>query len=128
MRRTPLKRKRDRPRRNLGRVRHVRTKPRASAPPDAEEASHMARVAKLGCLICGQTPQIHHVTASAHGGRISRSHKRIVPLCPKHHQHDHGHLSVERLGHQGFYTHWGIDLLATANDLWKESCGSSEGD
>ena len=128
MKRSPLNRKRSRPRRNEHRVSHVRMKPKASAPPDAEEARHLARVATLGCLVCGQPSTVHHVTASIHGGRISRSHKLVVPLCPAHHQHDHGLMSVERLGHAGFYRHWGIDLLQVARRLWGESCGTSGGD
>lgn len=125
MRRTPLKPRRDRPRRDTGRVRHQRIKPKAGAPPTAQEARHIARVATLGCIVCGKSPTIHHVTASIHGGRIARTHTRIVPLCPAHHQHDHGPQSVERLGHGGFYQAWGIDLLEAADRLWKESCEAS---
>lgn len=122
MKRTPLKRKRDRPRRNEGRVTHKRMKPKASAPPTAEEKRHIERVASLPCLACGRSPvTVHHVTASILGGRISRSHKRVVPLCRQHHQHDYGPLSVERLGHRGFYRQWGIDLLREAEALWRAS-------
>lgn len=121
MKRSPLKAKRDKPRRNEGRVAHVRMKPRAGAPPTAEERRHIQRVASLPCLVCGAPSTVHHVTATVHGGRISRSHKRVVPLCPKHHQHDHGPLSVERLSHRGFYLEWGIDLLKAADALWLAS-------
>ena len=80
----------------------------------------MAYVASLPCLVCGKHPvTIHHVTGSAHGGRISRSHKRIVPLCPRHHQVQFGpRESVEALGHRGFALTYGIDLLAVADKLW----------
>lgn len=81
----------------------------------------MAYVATLPCLVpgCPHPVTIHHVTGSAHGGRISRSHKRIVPLCPRHHQVQFGpRESVEALGHRGFAITYGIDLLAEAERLW----------
>jgi len=73
----------------------------------------------------GERPvQLHHVTATIAGGRIARSHKRIVPLAPRYHQHDHGKQSVERLGHARFFLVHGIDLLAEADRLWKETCNA----
>lgn len=80
----------------------------------------MTRVGAMPCLVCGQRPvTLHHVSASTHGGRISRSHKRIAPLCPRHHLIQHGpRESVEALGHKGFYRVHGIDLLAMAEALW----------
>lgn len=101
MRRTPMKR----------RSRYV----------PAAEKRHMARVAELGCLVCKMPATIHHVTASIHGGRLTRSNKRVVPLCPRHHQIQWGpRESVEALNHGGFYREYGIDLLAEANRLWSE--------
>ena len=105
---------------------HNRTKPKAGAPPTAEERRHMERVASLPCLVCGSRATVHHVTGYADRiGRIARSHKRVVPLCPVHHQavYDNASMpqSVEILGHRGFYLEWGIDLLAEAERLWSES-------
>lgn len=124
---TRLSPKRAKPRRNEGRVRHGRVKPRASAPPTAEEAAHLAYVASLPCLVSGERPvQVHHVTASIHGGKISRSHKRIVPLAPRFHQIQFGpRESVEALGHGGFYRTYGIDLLAVAERLWEGGTGGA---
>lgn len=123
MKRSPLRAKRPTPRRNEGRVTSCRMKPKVGAPPTAEERRHIERVASLPCLVCGATATVHHVTATVHGGRISRSHKRVVPLCPKHHQIQHGPESVEALSHRGFYDRWGIDLLAVADGLWRASTG-----
>jgi hypothetical protein len=83
----------------------------------------MERVAGLPCLVTGRYPvQLHHVTATISGGRIARSHKRVVPLVPEMHQIQHGpRESVEALGHRGFYERWGIDLLFEANRLWLET-------
>lgn len=83
----------------------------------------MERIAKLGCLVCGGASTVHHVTARSNArGRLTRSNKRVVPLCPAHHQIQHGpHYSVEALGHQGFYRVHGIDLYGEAERLWAES-------
>lgn len=123
MKRSPLPRKRTTPRRTEGRVSHNRMKPKAGAPATEAEKRHLAYVASLPCLVCRQRPvTCHHVTATVHGGRISRSHQRVVPLCPKHHLIQHGpHESVEALGHGGFYRMHGIDLLAEADRLWGDA-------
>lgn len=94
--------------------------------PTAMEKRHIARVAELPCLVCGRRSTVHHVTASIHGGRLTRRHSRVVNLCPLHHQavYDPYHndpQSVERLGHRGFWRKHGIDLLAEAERLWTES-------
>lgn len=105
---------------------HTRIKPKAGAAPTAEEKRHMERVAGLPCLVSGQRPvTLHHVTGYAdRKGRFARSHRLVVPLAPEYHliQHDpHQTMSVEALGHRGFYQEWGIDLLAEAERLWRES-------
>lgn len=127
MKRSPLKRKRETPRRNEGRVQHNRMKPKVGAPPTAEERRHIESVASMPCLVCKMRPvQVHHVTATIHGGRISRSHKRITPLCFKHHKIEGGPYSVEALSHSGFYRAWGIDLLQVADALWQHSTAQYE--
>ena len=92
-------------------------------PPTAAEKRHLERIAALPCLACGARSTVHHVTArSDRRGRLTRSHKRVVPLCPAHHQIQHGpHYSVEALGHQGFFRIHGIDLYGEAERLWQES-------
>lgn len=104
---------------------HTRIKPKAGTPPTAIERKHMDRVAGMPCLVCGVWPvTIHHVTAKIEGGRITRTHKRITPLCARHHQIQHGPMeSVEALSHRGFWLDYGIDLLAVADDLWAETIG-----
>ena len=88
----------------------------------ADEKRHIARVAGLPCLVCGGVATVHHVTGYADRmGRFSRSPRLVVPLCPAHHQIQHGpRQSVEALGHRGFYQEWRIDLLAEAERLWGE--------
>ena len=102
-------------------VNHKRMKPKAGAAPTAEERRFMGWVAECACLACGRRPvTLHHVTSDGHK-RISRSHKRLVPLCAMHHLIQHGPtISVEALGHKGFKDRWGVDLLAEAERLWEQ--------
>lgn len=91
--------------------------------PDKLEKRHLERVASLPCLVSGKPATVHHVTGYADRiGRTARSHKRVVPLAPEYHQHDHGLESVERLNHRGFYERFKIDLMKEAERLWEESC------
>lgn len=90
--------------------------------PTKTDRERFDRIAALGCLVCGAGATIHHVTASIHGGRLTRRHDRVVPLCPVHHQavydpYANQPVSVERLGHRGFWKLHGIDLLAEAERL-----------
>lgn len=92
----------------------------------AAEQRHFNRVAAMGCLVCGGEATIHHVTGYADRmGRLPRSEQCVVPLCRPHHQAvwDSASIpiSVERLGHRGFYQEHGIDLLSEAERLWAES-------
>lgn len=114
----PLKKRRDRPRRDDGRIRHRRLKPKPGAAPTAAERRHIACVAAMPCLVCGAPATVHHVTSDGFK-RIRRSPRRVVPLCPCHHQIQWGPKgSVEALGHAGFTAAYGIDLLAEADRLW----------
>jgi hypothetical protein len=120
LRRTELKRgaplKRGKP---LARKPMKRTRKNAAS---AASKDHMGRVAKMLCLVCDEPSTVHHVSASINGGRITRSDFRVVPLCPRHHQIQHGpRESVEALGHRGFFERYGIDLLAVADALWLET-------
>ena len=98
-------------------------KGKANAPATAEERRHMAVLVEMGCLVrkgCAGRATIHHVSSDGLK-RIARSHKRVVCLCEKHHQIQHGpHESVEALGHGGFEAVYGINLLHEAVRLWDE--------
>jgi Recombination enhancement, RecA-dependent nuclease len=108
-------------------VNHKRMKPKAGAEPTADERRHMDRVAAMPCLVSGEQATVHHVTGSAHlMGRFRRSHQLIVPLAPRFHQKvfdpkASDPISVEGLGHRGFFDKYGIDLLAVAELLRLES-------
>lgn len=87
----------------------------------AIERRHLGRVADMGCLVCGGRSTVHHVTSDGMK-RLTRTHERVVPLCPTHHMIQFGpRESVEALGHAGFEATYGIDLLAAATVLWAQS-------
>lgn len=91
--------------------------------PTAAERRHLALVAAMPCLVCGAASTVHHVTSDGYQ-RLSRSHERVAPLCPRHHMIQFGSReSVEALGHGGFQATYGIDLLAEANQLWEAANG-----
>lgn len=94
-------------------------KPYRRQAPTAAERRHLDRVASLGCLVCDSPATVHHVTSDGYK-RLTRTHERIVPLCPRHHMIQFGpHESVEALGHAGFTETYGIDLLERARQLWE---------
>lgn len=129
-RRTPLRAKT-----GLKRGAPIKTKAKPRKPADA--AAHMARVALMACCVpsCRRPgpSTVHHVTGYAdRPGRIARSDKRVVPLCCVHHQAGHdpfasAPVSVERLGHRGFFAAHGVDLLVLADELWVQSGGAITG-
>ena len=43
------------------------------------ESAHMGRVAALGCIICGDPAQVHHMRG------CKRNNWLTIPLCPEHH-------------------------------------------
>lgn len=114
LRRSPLKAKRDAPRRNEGRVQHGRMKPKATGKT-TEEARFIEMVAGLGCLICGKPANVHHIM-HAPGKMKRRDHRFIAPLCRDHHQGDDG---VHGLGSEGaFRDLWGVDIVGWAMAAW----------
>lgn len=49
----------------------------------AAEKRYHARVAALGCMICGKQPQLHHATGAGMG--LKSSNYDVIPLCITHH-------------------------------------------
>lgn len=48
---------------------------------------HYRKIAELGCCICGQPAEIHHITGIVHRGLGSKSHwTQVIPLCVNHHR------------------------------------------
>jgi hypothetical protein len=120
VRRTPLKRKRDTPRRKAPeRTQHQRIKRRAGSAPTAAEKRHMDRIAAMPCLVCGAPANIHHVISDGFQ-RITRTHRRVTPLCRWCHQD--GPQAVHAIGHAAFNNLHGFDLLEWADREWEATC------
>lgn len=121
MKRTPLKAKRDTPRRNEGRIQHRRIKPKGKAPADQQEAFHIARLRALPCIVPGCTGSsvFHHIMHMA--GKIRRrDHRFGANLCPDHHNMEND--SVHLLGgEEAFKLHHHIDLVHYATEQWNIS-------
>jgi hypothetical protein len=100
-------------------LRRTALKPKRHYKPVAVDHYH-DWVAEQGCLVCGAAATVHHVTGYAdRPGRFSRDHWLVTPLCPPHHQKvfdpsASDPVSVEGLGHQGFFQKYGIDPLSEA--------------
>lgn len=120
MKRTPLKAKRDTPRRNEGRVTHERMKRKKTVKLAAEKRHH-DRIAQLPCCVCGRHGvQVHHVISDGYK-RITRDHRFVLPLCPAH--HNDGPDAVHRHDAAVWNARHGIDQLRLAETLWEESNG-----
>lgn len=73
------------------------------------ERAYLGRVAALGCIVCHQPAQVHHIR-EGQGGSQRASHFLTIPLCPDHHT---GALSIHGSKRQ-FENLFGgeLDLLA----------------
>lgn len=100
------------------------SRPRERRQRRSTAAHHLAYVASLPCCIagCGKRSTVHHLRclgSDAAAGRRS-SDRFAVPLCSDHHQ---GNAGVHRHGEAAFWPGHGIDPLALAARLWRESHG-----
>jgi hypothetical protein len=74
-----------------------------------QPTEHMARVAALGCLICGQPAQAHHVDILTPKGIGPRPSGYITaPLCERHHTGDQNDCA--HIGERAFWQRHGIDI------------------
>lgn len=67
----------------------VPVKPTATPGTTLAERAHMARVAALGCLLCGQPAEVHHLR-EGQGMQQRASNWLTVPLCPDCHRGPRG--------------------------------------
>lgn len=121
MRRTPLRSKRPTPRRDEGRVTHIRVKPYSVQPSQAQKIFHGTlrrehpggppNLCQCGCGREGE--QIHHILADAPFKSGRRDHWIVVFLnggC-----HNGRSDSVHGLGSEtAFLRTHGVDLIAVA--------------
>jgi ERF superfamily len=89
-------------------------------PVRERDRHHLRFVASKPCLVCGRTPSDAHHVKFAQGPALGRkvSDRFTVPLCRLHHRDLH-RRGNERPWWQG----QGIDPLAVASRLWRESHG-----
>ena len=86
----------------------------------ARDQAHMARVAGLGCWICGAPAQAHHVDVCTPKGAGPRVSDYITaPLCPSHHTGDNqiGFKDCAHIGEREFWPRHGIDIGAKITSL-----------
>lgn len=74
---------------------------------------HMARVAALGCLVCGRPAQFHHVDCCTPKGAGPKVSDYIgAPVCPDHHLVDQNDSAHGYGGERAFWLRHGIDIGA----------------
>lgn len=122
MRRSPLNPKRDRPRRDEGRIRHDRLRPKASAAPTAKQQRYHLWLRGLGkCEACGARVDLvlHHILARVPGKQGRRDHWFVVLICAP--DHNGNSDSVHGLGSEEKFkaVHY-VDLCAIALERLKE--------
>ena len=72
------------------------------------------------CLICGDYPEIHHITNKSIQGK-RRLHSRVVPLCFNHHSAQSGILSIHGATDKFYEEVISLDdLIEEANKMYEE--------
>lgn len=115
MKRSPLRAKRDRPRRNEGRVQHERVKPKTVEPTAEQRRYHDWLRAKGRCEASGVTVDLvlHHILSRAPGKVGRRDHWFVVLISAA--LHNGRTDSVHLLGSEAeFLRVHGVDLVAVA--------------
>ena len=71
------------------------------------EKNYMARVARLGCILCSSVLGFEDSPAELHHIRRAgvRATSPIIPLCTRHHR---GNDGIHGLGRKGFERKWGV--------------------
>ncbi len=89
-----------------------------SEPRRLRDRAHVKYVSKRPCLICGRQPSDPHHLRFAQQRALGRkvSDEFVVPLCRSHHREVH--RSSDK---SGWWKQAGIDSLATAHKLWRET-------
>jgi hypothetical protein len=123
MKRTPLRAKRLKPRRNEGRVQHKRMKSPVATSPSAEQVAYWQSL-PASCVVCrGVDAIIHHLLSPLPEKTSRRDHWYVVRLCPQ--CHNMGTQSVHLLGSESAFKRvHGVDLVAIAQRnlaLWRGS-------
>ena len=68
----------------------------------------MSIVAELGCVVCGDTAEIHHITTGVGMGQRANNYQ-VIPLCPRHHRNG-GHGVAIHAGKKTWEALYGSEL------------------
>lgn len=121
LRRSPLNRRREKPRRNEGRISQARIKPKGRIVAHGAEKRHVERIAAMPCVVTGSLPVVVHHIMHMKGKLRRRDHRFIVPLIPE--LHNMGNDSVHALGGEAaFLKKHRFDLVAWAIKEWEKTC------
>ena len=74
------------------------------------------RLAEIGCIICGQPPQIHHLIGVRYRGMGQKADDMYtLPICLHHHT---GAAGIHTIGKRTWEAKYGTqeELLAKTND------------
>jgi hypothetical protein len=74
-------------------------------PATKAEKLHMMWVAQIGCIVCGQPANVHHIRAGQGMGQRA-SHFDTIPLCHHHHQ---GAEGIHTLGTRTWQEKYGSE-------------------
>jgi hypothetical protein len=87
----------------------------------ARNQEHMGRIAQLGCLICGDVAQAHHVdvvTMKNMGPKVSDY--LTAPLCFRHHQGSTYDCAHGANGERAFWSYYRVDIREWINRTLRE--------
>lgn len=70
-----------------------------------DEKEHLARVAALGCVVCGNEAMVHHIRSGMGMGQRA-SHFETIGLCYFHHQ---GREGIHTLGTKAWQRKYGYE-------------------
>lgn len=89
-------------------------------PPTKAEREYLGMIAGMGCCICGQPSEAHHITSGVGMGQRA-SHYDTIPLCPDHHRHG-GHGVAIHAGKATWEVNFGseLEILAEVKEELRE--------
>lgn len=98
--------------------------PPVREPVEGKSEAHLARVRRLGCMICGKAAvEAHHIMRLGDGkprGQRRNLDRWALPLCEIHHDGAHGRgPDPEKVANdETYFARKGHDGVATARFLW----------
>ena len=88
---------------------------RLQAMTPKERRERFDLLSEMGCIICGQPPQIHHLIGNKYRGLSQKAgDDKTIPLCMDHHT---GHDGIHKMGMRAWEEEFGTQehLLEIVN-------------